>query len=278
MLEVKSSSRISPYLEVCCLRMSAKTSYRHASQDIKMLTGATVSFKTQQQLVHRQPFDAPEVPAAVGVSEMSLDGGNIRLVAPPGEPSLWRQYKALRVNGDGVGITTYQDPQALNQWSASLPYAQWVYCLGDGHLGIWGSYDQMPLPKHCEQILDWYHLKENLYKVGGSLRRLKEAESLLWQGKVDSTMALFEPVKKAQAHRFCEYLRTHQSRIPNYQYYQAKGIPIGSGSVESWVKLIDLRTQVVGARWKEAHVPQVLAHRCAYLNGQLDVPISLSKR
>jgi hypothetical protein len=256
--------------------MSAKSSYRHASQDIEMLTGAKVSFKPQQQLVHRQEFEAPEVVAEDGVSELSLDGGNIRLLAPKGQASPWRQYKALRVNGDGVGIATYQTTQLLNQWSASLAYAESVYCLGDGHLGIWGTYEQMSLPKGHEQILDGYHLKENLYKVGGSLKRLKEAEFLLWQGKVAETMALFEPMQKAQAHRFCEYLRTHKSRIVNYQYYQAEDIPIGSGSVEFWVKLIDQRTQVVGARWKEAHVPQVLAHRCAYLNGQLDSPISLS--
>jgi hypothetical protein len=30
----------------------------------------------------------------------------------------------------------------------------------------------------CE-VLDWYHLKENLYKVGRSLKRLKRAENFL---------------------------------------------------------------------------------------------------
>jgi len=31
------------------------------------------------------------------------------------------------------------------------------------------------------EILDWYHLMENLHKVGGSLKRLRQAETLLWQ-------------------------------------------------------------------------------------------------
>jgi len=35
-------------------------------------------------------------------------------------------------------------------------------------------------PHQSEEILDWYHLKENLYKVGGSLG-LTQAEALLWQ-------------------------------------------------------------------------------------------------
>jgi hypothetical protein len=43
--------------------------------------------------------------------------------------------------------------------------------------------------------------------------------------------------------------------------------PIGSGAVESALKQIDRRLQISGAQWKPEHVPQVLAHRCAYLNG-----------
>jgi len=42
---------------------------------------------------------------------------------------------------------------------------------------------------------------------------------------------------------------------------------VRSGAVESTVKQIDRRTKISGAQWKEENVPQVLAHRCAYLNG-----------
>ena len=35
-----------------------------------------------------------------------------------------------------------------------------------------------------QEILDWYHLKENLYKVGGCRKRIKQAEALLWRGRV----------------------------------------------------------------------------------------------
>ncbi len=35
-------------------------------------------------------------------------------------------------------------------------------------------------PASRMEILDWYHLRENLYKVGGSLKRLKQAEAQLW--------------------------------------------------------------------------------------------------
>jgi hypothetical protein len=85
------------------------------------------------------------------------------------------------------------------------------------------------VPQVAEEILDWYHLIENLHKVGGSLKRLQEAESLLWEGQVDKTIALFDSVKTAPSRRFQAYLQTHRSRIPNYRYYQMEGLPIGSG-------------------------------------------------
>ena len=53
-----------------------------------------------------------------------------------------------------------------------------------------------------------------------------------------------------------------------YDYYQAEAIcSIGSGVVESGIKQIDRRIQISGAQWKAENVPQVLAHRAAYING-----------
>jgi hypothetical protein len=65
-------------------------------------------------------------------------------------------------------------------------------------------------------VLDWFHLVENLNKVGGSIKRLHQAETWLWQGKVDAVLALFEPLQKKAAQNFCQYLRKHRHRIINY--------------------------------------------------------------
>ncbi len=46
------------------------------------------------------------------------------------------------------------------------------------------------------EILDWYHLSENLEKVGGSMQRLNKAKALLWKGDVNATAALFEACKR----------------------------------------------------------------------------------
>jgi hypothetical protein len=59
----------------------------------------------------------------------------------------------------------------------------------------------------------------------------------------------------------------------NYDYFQAEGLcSIGSGEVESAIKQIDRRIQISGAQWNSENVPQVLAHRCAYLNGLIGAP------
>lgn len=84
---------MSPYLESCCLRLSANVSYQNAAEELSYLTGIEVSKSAQQRLVHRQNFSQPEV--AEAVEELSVDGGNIRVRTPKGEPSRWRGYKAV---------------------------------------------------------------------------------------------------------------------------------------------------------------------------------------
>jgi len=63
------------------------------------------------------------------------------------------------------------------------------------------------------------------------------------------------------------YLYKHRARIVNYDYYRSEGISIGSGVIESTVKQMGRRLKILGAQWKPSNVPQVLPHRCAYLNG-----------
>ena len=264
-LDVKAYTRWSPYLERCCLLVSANESYDCAADDIKVLTGVAVSHSTQQRLVHRQTFELPSVEHPV--EAISIDGGKVRLRTPKGEQCIWRDYKAVNLHNRCVEAF-FQDNASLLAWVNEQPLAERVFALGDGHDGIWNLFAQVGTPAQRCEILDWYHLVEHLGKVGGSLKRLNQAQSWLWQGKVDETLALFGPLSKKAARDFCAYLRKHRARIVNYAYYQAEGIPIGSGAVESTVKQIARRIKISGAQWERGNVPQVLKHRAAYLNGQ----------
>lgn len=80
----------------------------------------------------------------------------------------------------------------------------------------------------------------------------------------------FKDCRKQQARNFCAYLDKHRHRIVNYKYFQAEQLcSIGSGAVESGVKQIDRRIKISGAQWCPENVNQMLALRCAYLNGVL---------
>lgn len=263
-------SHLSPLLEKSCLRVCANESYQNAAADIAALTGVKVGHTTLHRLVQRHELSLPDVKQSVG--EVSLDGGKVRLRSQTsGQPSYWRDYKAARLESIYYGAV-FQNPLVLTDWLNSQPLRFPLICLGDGHDGIWNLFDQIADCQQRQEILDWYHLKENLFKVGGSLKRLRQTESQLWQGNVDAAQTLFDNCRHKQAHNFCAYLDKHRHRIVNYAYFQAEQLgPIGSGAVESGVKQLDRRLKLSGAQWKPENVNQMLVLRCAYLNGALAI-------
>ncbi len=255
---------------MCCLRVSANVSYQHAEEDVELFTGIKIAAKNQQRLVHRQSFEMPL--SQKPVDELSVDGGKIRIRTPQGEPCSWQEYKGIRLHEAEASGAFFQNNDALLEWVNRQPLGLPVTCLGDGHDGVWNIISEIAPNGQRREVLDWYHLMENLHKVGGSLKRLKQVKNLLWQGQVDEALALVRERNGKQAENFINYLNKHRYRIVNYQYYQAEQIcSIGSGAIESAVKQIDRRTKISGAQWKKENVPQVLAHRCAYLNGMLTV-------
>jgi hypothetical protein len=142
--------------------------------------------------------------------------------------------------------------------------------LGDGHDGVWNLFTQIADDQTRPEILDWYHLKENLYKIQASKKFLEQIEADLWQGVGEEAIRKLRKTQYVGATNFISYLRKHRHRLVNYMYFQAEQLSsIGSGAVESAVKQIDKRLQIVGAQWKSQNLPQMLQLRCAYLNRQL---------
>ncbi|NJL57638.1 ISKra4 family transposase [bacterium] len=267
-LEVKAQTQLSPYLEKCCLLISANVSYERSAQDIPVLTGMRVSRGTQQRLVQRQTFELPVVEGCV--EEISMDGGKVRIRTPLGEICRWQDYKAVNLHGHWLDAFFHAN-EALVDWVNQHLLAIPVICLGDSHDGIWNLFSSIASDPQRQEILDWFHLKENLYKVNATDQDIATVEAFLWQGNVDDAIEQLKQWQDEPAKTFSWYLRKHRSRIVNYAYFQAEGISIGSGTVESTVKQIGARIKLSGAQWKSENVPQVLAHRCAYLNGQFSI-------
>lgn len=227
--------------------------------------------------LHRlvQKAEIPITLSQQSVDTVSVDGGKVRVRCEESGPGEWRDYKALSCHGSVVEAF-FQQPEALQAWSEQQPLSPILTCLGDGHPGIWKIISQLGGPAVVikREVLDWYHLKENLYKVGGSMRRIKVVEHLLWLGRVEEGIKQFEGLKSPQAIKFKNYLEKHQGRIPNYQEYQRMGITIGSGSVESKIKQIGARVKISGASWKRENVAKILRLRCAYLSNSQCLSIS----
>jgi len=60
----------------------------------------------------------------------------------------------------------FQEESTLIDWGNCQKLLNPFYCLGDGHRpGIWNLFKQVGEPDKRIEILDWYHLKENLHKV-----------------------------------------------------------------------------------------------------------------
>lgn len=87
---------------------------------------------------------------------MSIDGGTVRLRTPSGQPSEWKNYKAIKVHNQ-VGMAFFQDNESLLAWIERQPMSRIVNCLGYGHDGVWNIVEQIGIEHHRREILDWYH-------------------------------------------------------------------------------------------------------------------------
>lgn len=115
---------MSPHLENCCLRLSANVAYQHAAKDIEYITGITVPAKTQLILVHYQKFEQPV--ATADITELSADGGKVRLITPFGEKSEWKDYKAI-VSEAGI-VSSFDQNESIINWANQQPLAKPVNC------------------------------------------------------------------------------------------------------------------------------------------------------
>ena len=165
-LNLKSHTQISPYLEACCLRMSAVISDKNAAVEVKYLTGIEISKSAQQRLIHRQEFDLPQLASVI--EELSADGENIRMRTPTGEPSVWRGYQAICLHDHNAIVASFQENTLVTDWVNEQELAPMITYLGDGHDGVWNIFKEVATSDRRREVLDWYHLMENLHKIAES--------------------------------------------------------------------------------------------------------------
>jgi hypothetical protein len=268
-LGIEEYTRHSPLLEKCCLLLSANESYQNAEDDMLLLTGLKVGHSTHHRKVQKIGNILPEMKQSV--SEIAIDGGTIRLRGEEGKKSEWKEYKVARLQGIYQGAF-FQENESLINWINSQKLTTPVFCVGDGHDGIWNIVAEIKEKEERIEILDWYHLMENLHKIEGTKNQIEQLKAYLWSGQVREAIAYLNVEQPLGGNQFGNYLKKHRSRIVNYHYLSWQKIcSIGSGAVESSVKQIGHRVKLTGAQWKKENVPHILQVRCAYLNGQLAI-------
>jgi hypothetical protein len=149
----------------------------------------------QQRLVHSQNFEFPEVRSTV--EELSVDGGKIRIRTPIGKPCDWKGYKAVRLHNLQAIAASFQENNLVIDWVNNQPLASTLTCLGDGHDGIWKIIREFTPEAERREILDWFHLMENLFEEG----RRQAAE-----GSYVQVRRGFDKNTDLGAMRFCEII------------------------------------------------------------------------
>ncbi len=135
------------------------------------------------------------------------------------------------------------------------------------------------------EIVDWYHATEHLWALAKALLGepgptthtptwQRRAESVLWHRGAAALLPHLARIRPPTPHATTKlatergYFRTNVARM-QYPVFRARGLPIGSGAVESEAKrLVQLRLKRSGMRWSDLGTRAILHLRCHSLSGR----------
>jgi Uncharacterised protein family (UPF0236) len=183
---------------------------------------------------------------------------------------------------------------ALRQVQAAglIPEDQVRLCvLGDGAKWIWNQVTTL-FPT-AVQILDYYHCREHVHKVGAlqfaedAVQAQEWVEAMmarLFWGSVDwaieglQALQPRDPQAAEEIRKLIGFLRNSAERL-HYRRARKGGYPIGSGGIEAANKSIShVRLKRSGAWWYLKQANHMLALRCAIYNGTFERVFEAYKR
>jgi hypothetical protein len=206
-----------------------------------------------------------------------------------------KKEKESRVWIDG----TFQGPDHLAELLAAKLYhlgisqAESVTFVADGAPWIWDRFDWivevLKLPKTKVQwVLDFYHAVHHVSlalselslpdderkKIYKELRG--ELKNSRWQVVVDRLEKLGAGLSSDESEVFCRELRFFvkhgKADHLNYATYKRRGLPLGSGAVESAIRrVINLRLKGNGMFWTVENAESMLQVRCQLLGTEWNI-------
>ena len=179
-------------------------------------------------------------------------------------------------------------PEVLGQavWAEAVrrrvPQAHDSLVLGDGANWIWNlAHEHFG---NSWQVVDYYHAKQHLHRVGdlvfgeGSAMSQQWAKTMrtpLYQGHASQVahtireLAEEYPQHQKALHSEAGYFESNKRRM-QYLEIRDAGLPIGSGMVESGCKQFGARFNGAGMRWSRAGAERLIPIRATILSGRFD--------
>ncbi len=246
--------------------------------------------QAQEQAVVQAAWARGTVPPAIATPTqlyVSMDGVLVHTEAQ------WREYKlgsvyttttrpsathperddvcaqAISYVGDVAGAADFGQLLWCEAARRGVLTAQEVVVLADGAHWIWNVADEH-FPG-ATQIVDWYHASHYLWEAAHAIygegtplakRWAKRRLAELWAGQVPNVLrALGKAPPHAAAQEAITYYTHHRQRM-RYADYRARGLQIGSGTMESGCKQVaTARLKQAGMIWSLAGVRAVAAVR-----------------
>ena len=177
------------------------------------------------------------------------------------------------------------DPRLAGGAGPSLAVLRPVVVLGDGAKWIWEQAATLFGPERAE-IVDWYHATQHLWALGRARHGpddphvatwTRRAEAVLWHRGAAALLPHLRRLRPPRAaapldlQRERGYFAANAARMA-YPACRAKGLPIGSGAIEStagW--LVQARLKRPGMRWSAPGAQAVAAVR-AHLASDRPLP------
>lgn len=157
----------------------------------------------------------------------------------------------------------------------NLPTSRNRSVVADGALWIWDVAEDVC--RDGQQVVDWYHATEHLYKAAIALypndfdlakrqRWFKTHKNDLYMGNVDTIISILH---KRGVPKLATYFERHKRRM-QYLEFREEGLPIGSGTVESGVKQFKQRLTGAGMRCHLDNANRMIILRSAILGHDFD--------
>jgi hypothetical protein len=270
-----SFAQASEVLERLCLVQLCSNSARAATEDLgEVLASHAQQVVATAQQTHSAPEAACAAPPRIylsmdGVLAHIHDAGwkelktgcvyTTRTRVPRSRPEKvelraeQQRYVAALTDAEQFGWQLWAEACRCGLTSSSD-----VVVVGDGAHWIW-NVAETHFP-HATQILDWYHASEYVWNAAttifgegseGRKQWAKQQLDALWDGQVVDVLARLECYRsKGEAvSDAISYYTTHQTRM-DYPSYRARGLQIGSGTIESACKqLVSARLKLAGMIW-----------------------------